>query len=244
MRIAPATKLAQVFYNRRIHQRRSRSDRPEHAYNSDLVRYYLSLQHKNVETATQAPYLHIPESIRIQLYTAFTTRYAIPAGHKLIFIHPGSGGSAANLSPEQFAQLANAISCPLPYTIVVSCAPAEEEQARLLASLLTVPHVVYISNEGLQRFVEHISLADLFISGSTGPLHVAGALNRPTAGFYPNRRSATPLRWQTLSTDDRRLAFSPPLDAAAEDMSQVDIESAARIISQKLLKLYYDELQL
>jgi len=85
--------------------------------------------------------------------------------------------------------------------------------------------------------VQHISLAALFISGSTGPLHIAGALNRPTAGFYPNRRSATPLRWQTLSSDDRRLAFSPPSIAEAEDMASIDIDAAVNAISQLLLTL-------
>ncbi len=237
LRIAPATKLAQVFYNHRIRQRRSRSEKPEHAYNSDLVRYYLQQQQLNIETETHPPYLQIAESVRSELHILFTQQHAIPTEHKLIFLHPGSGGSAVNLSLKQYAQLANAITCPQPFTIVISCAPAEEEQARRLAELLTVPHVVYVSDEGLQRFVEHISLAALFISGSTGPLHIAGALNRPIAGFYPNRRSATPLRWQTLSTDDRRLEFSPPSNAEAENMASIDIDEAAKAISKLLVKL-------
>src|SRR5262249_20101651 len=35
-RYAPATKLAQVFYNRRIVQRRSASEKPEYEYNLEL----------------------------------------------------------------------------------------------------------------------------------------------------------------------------------------------------------------
>jgi len=237
LRIAPATKLAQVFYNHRVQQRRSRSEKPEHAYNSDLVRYYLQQQQLETVAETHPPYLHITDSVRTELRTAFVHKHAIPPGHLLVFLHPGSGGSAVNLSLSQYAQLANAINCPSPFTIVVSCAPAEESQARALAGLLTVPHTVYVSTEGLQRFVQHISLAALFISGSTGPLHIAGALNRPTAGFYPNRRSATPLRWQTLSSDDRRLAFSPPSIAEAEDMASIDIDAAVNAISQLLLTL-------
>ena len=236
VRIAPATKLAQVFYNHRIRQRRSRSEKPEHAYNSDLARYYLQKLQLDVSTEPQSPYLQIPESVQIEVRQKFIHQYAIPADHKLIFVHPGSGGSAVNLSLTQYAQLANAITCTSPYTMVISCAPGEETQARNLASQLSVPHVVYVSNEGLQRFVEHISLATLFISGSTGPLHIAGALNRPTAGFYPNRRSATPLRWQTLSMVDRRLEFSPPISAEVEDMSSIDVNEAAKAISQLLLE--------
>ena len=237
IRIAPATKLAQIFYNHRIRQRRSRSEKPEHAYNSDLARYYLRRLQADATITTQAPYLTIPASSQHDLYQTFITQHAIPGDHKLIFMHPGSGGSAVNLSLAQYAQLANTMKCPQPCTFVISCAATEEKQARELAKLLHVPHVVYVSNEGLQRFVQHLNLASLFISGSTGPLHIAGALNRPTAGFYPNRRSATPLRWQTLSTEDRRLAFSPPADAAVEDMSTIDITAAASAISQLLVEL-------
>ena len=236
-RIAPATKLAQVFYNHRVLQRRSHSEKPEYVYNSDLARAYLRLLQLKVGTETHGPYLRIPEAVRTDLRQRFYAQHAIPTDHTLIFIHPGSGGSAVNLTLTQFAQLANSIHCPVACTIVISCAPAEEQQARKLAEQLTVAHVVYVSSEGLQRFVEHINLAGLFISGSTGPLHIAGALNRPTAGFYPNRRSATPLRWQTLSSDDRRLAFSPPQGAQAEDMSSIDVMGAARAISQLLVTL-------
>ena len=76
---------------------------------------------------------------------------------------------------------------------------------------------------------------DLFISGSTGPLHVAGALDVPTAAFYPRRRSATPLRWQTLNSPQRRLAFTPEVTAGESDMSGVKLEAAAQAISEQFL---------
>ena len=50
VRIAPATKLAQIFYNRRVTQRRSRSEMPEYAYNNDLVLFYLQQLHIKPET--------------------------------------------------------------------------------------------------------------------------------------------------------------------------------------------------
>src|SRR5690606_3329684 len=98
-----------------------------------------------------------------------------------------------------------------------------------------INHTVFQSSGGLRNFAQHLQLADLFISGSTGPLHIAGALDRPTAGFYTRRLSATSLRWQTLNTPGRRLAFSPPATASAEDMSAIDIEAAADTISRKFL---------
>jgi hypothetical protein len=43
------------------------------------------------------------------------------------------------------------------------------------------------------------------------------------------------LRWQTLNTPERRLAFTPPVTADEMDMSQIDIEAAANEISEKFL---------
>ena len=75
----------------------------------------------------------------------------------------------------------------------------------------------------------------LFISGSTGPLHIAGALDVPTAAFYPRRRSATSLRWQTLNSEENRLGFMPPADADEQAMQRIDIDAAAKQITDKFL---------
>jgi ADP-heptose:LPS heptosyltransferase len=80
-----------------------------------------------------------------------------------------------------------------------------------------------------------LAFADLFISGSTGPLHLAAALDRPTAAFYPRRRSSTALRWQTVNDADKRLAFMPPKTAAESDMGSIDIGAVAADISKELL---------
>jgi ADP-heptose:LPS heptosyltransferase len=81
-----------------------------------------------------------------------------------------------------------------------------------------------------------IALADLYISGSTGPLHIAGALDRPTAAFYPGHRSGCALRWQTLNSAEHRLAFSPPAGGDPTDVSRTDVAAAAREISVRFLR--------
>ncbi|NIV40679.1 MAG: lipopolysaccharide heptosyltransferase family protein, partial [Anaerolineae bacterium] len=48
------------------------------------------------------------------LKDAFCHEYGLPAEALLVFIHPGSGGSANNLSPQQYAQLANRLTSPKP----------------------------------------------------------------------------------------------------------------------------------
>jgi len=235
-RIAPATKLAQIFYTKRLTQRRSLSQKPEYAYNRDLVNLYLHLHDSKPASLPEPPFLHFDDEHINLLRLQFCDKYSIAANATLIFIHPGSGGSAANLSLLQFAQLVRTFDSKRRLHIIISAGPGEQAQAKELSHLIhDYPHTLYISTEGLRRFAEHIQFADLFISGSTGPLHIAGALNRPTAAFYTRRRSATCLRWQTLNSENRRLAFSPPKDSEEEDMSSIDLKEAAKQISEKFL---------
>lgn len=238
-RIAPATKLAQIFHNHRIRQRRSQSFKPEYEYNLDLARYLLTLYTSSCADTPTPPYIHFDESEINSLKQQFLTHYKVAKEKRLVFIHPGSGGSANNLDPGQYALLARKLAQNKSLHVVISAGPGEYEVAHAMSSQLgNGSHCVYESKDGLEQFAKHIAFADLFISGSTGPLHVAGALNRPTVGFYTNRQSATSLRWQTLSTDDRRLAFSPPAGAEAEDMSRVDLGNALTEIEAMLARLY------
>lgn len=235
-RLAPATKLAQIFYNHRCKQRRSRSLKSEYEYNTDLVRYFLASYNITIKNNIEQPYLNFDNNTINLLHKSFCETHKIPFSNKLIFIHPGSGGSASNLSLQQYASLIKKLYISKNYSIVLTAGPNEENIISELSKLLgTIPHVKYVSTEGLRRFSEHIQFCDLFISGSTGPLHIAGALNRPTAAFYPRRRSATSLRWETLNTPENRLAFSPPTSTEESDMSKIDLVSAAERIRNTFL---------
>jgi ADP-heptose:LPS heptosyltransferase len=236
-RLAPATKIAQVFYDHRLKQHRSRSEKPEYAYNLELIKkYLLDVGIRNIPDP-QSPFLSFDNILVNQLRQQFCQIFSIDENKKLIFIHAGSGGSANNLSLEQYAKLAGMINPDNKHVLVLTAGPGEENKVTDLSQLMhNIPHIVYHSRQGLTNFAQHIAFADLFISGSTGPLHIAGALNVPTAAFYTRRRSATPLRWQTLNTPDRRLAITPPETAEEMDMSKIDIEAASKKISAKFLQ--------
>ncbi|MDR9437531.1 MAG: glycosyltransferase family 9 protein [Thiohalophilus sp.] len=235
-RLAPATKLAQIFYNHRLVQRRSYSLKPEYRYNLDLAVHYL--QHHNItpDVEPAPPYLQFPRNCVVEQKQAFLKACNIDGDPELVIVHPGSGGSANNLSLEQYARLIHRLNLDDNYHLVITAGPGEYPVAESLSMLLEgIPHSIYDSQQGLVNFAQFLQNAALFISGSTGPLHIAGALDRPTAAFYPRKRSSTALRWQTLSREARRLGFMPPEQAEAEDMQSIDIEAAANLIAEKLL---------
>jgi ADP-heptose:LPS heptosyltransferase len=191
-RYAPATKWYQMFYNHRLTQRRSRSEQPEYQYNIDVVRYFLQHAQRKVQE-TWRPLLNIAPVSRFTPHT--------------IILHPGSGGSANNLSLAHYIELATALyQQDKRLEIVFSLGPTEAAIQNELVEHMTIPYQCYHSEDGLIDYAARIQAAGCFIAGSTGVLHLAAALDMTTVGYYPQKRSASALRWQTVNQHHLALA--------------------------------------
>lgn len=248
-RLAPATKLYQFLYQNRLVQRRSHSAKPEYAYNLDLAYRLLHELHGDelIITTQLEPEDYLPTSLArpllifdeidvATLRNKFFSQYGIESDARLIFIHPGNGGSANNLTPEQYINLAERLKSLKPLTIVITAGPGEEEVASGIANNITKHSAVFLPpKKNLIELAKHLQFADLFISCSTGPLHIAGALDLVTAAFYPRHRSGSPLRWQTLNAPMNRLVFTPEKGADETHVASIDVSHAAAKISERFL---------
>lgn len=236
VRVGPATKIAQLFLNKTLRQKRSKSLKPEYEYNIDLVKYYINLNRDSIANSAQQPYLTFKIDEINSLRRSIIEKYNIAEGSNIIEIHPGTGGSAINLSLEQYAKLAKIIAQNMQTYFIITAGPGETDIAEKLSNLINgTNHHVHTSTSGIIDFCKLINICDVFISGSTGPLHIAGALDVCTAAFYPARRSATSLRWQTLNSKNNRISFSPETFTGENDMKQIDINNAAASIINKFL---------
>lgn len=235
-RVAPATKIFQFLHNRRVFQRRSRSVQPEYEYNLDLVRRLLRGYGIEARADFSRPVLRVDRRRAAARRAELCLAANVDSQGALVFAHPGHGGSANNLDLDQYAELLGRLESRAGHAFVLTAGPGELDKARRLAELLgDRPHFVYESTDGVGAFCEVLAAADLFVGGSSGPLHIAGALDRPTVGFYPRRLTSSPLRWQTLNSPERRLAFAPPAMAHERDMSAIALDRAAREISARFL---------
>jgi len=234
-RIGPATKIAQLFLNRRLQQKRSQSAKPEYEYNLDLIKYYIDLNHDKPLTTPLPPYLRFDADEIATLRNEITSAYNISDDRKLVILHPGTGGSAINLSTEQYAELARRLPISSKIYFIITAGPGELSQASALSEKLQgIEHGIHESKTGIINFCKYINAADLFISGSTGPLHIAGALNVPTVAFYPSKRSATALRWQTTNISSKQLAITDTSEQPRGDFT-IDFIYTARLITEKFL---------
>ena len=229
-RWAPATKLAQLLYNHRVTQRRSQSAKPEYEYNLDLVREFL--RYNAIEAVEpRPPYLNFNEAELSSFKSEQARRLGVDATKPWLLIHAGSGGSANNLSVEQYADLLQRLWKVYPHLQpVLTAGPGEQALAQQVVEKMG-KRVALAHGLALPDFCRLLACGSLFVAGSTGPLHIAAALDVPTVGFFPLRRSATPLRWRPLNSEGRHLAFHPPANVEVEDMSQVDIAEVVAAVT-------------
>lgn len=241
-RLAPATKLAQIFYNKRIKQKRSQSAKPEFEYNLDLIRAFLT-DNKVKVVEPSAPYLSFSEQQLVEQKAKLAEQLSLNSNKPWVYVHAGSGGSANNLSLQQYTQLVCGLEGD--FEVVLTAGPGEEQKAADLQKLMAASGrsaVLYDKNDGLVDFSCSIACADMFIAGSTGPLHIAAAIDVPTVGFFPSKRSATPLRWKPINSEGNHIAFCPPKaddKASQEDMARINIDQVLLELKpwvKKLLK--------
>jgi len=155
-RLAPATKWAQLLYNHRVRQRRSRSAKPEYQYNLDLIRHYLREQGLT-PVEPQPPYLRFDAATLARVRAETAAALGIPAQQPWLMVHAGSGGSANNLSLDQYARLILGLQADCSAPCVLTAGPGEEAKAAQLQALVQRQGgqaVIYHSVDGLTRFCQ------------------------------------------------------------------------------------------
>jgi ADP-heptose:LPS heptosyltransferase len=78
---------------------------------------------------------------------------------------------------------------------VISIGPTDRRFESLLDAAPGEIRCLPRSTAGIEELSALLRRAALVISNSTGPLHVAAALETPTLGFYPPWRSCSVARW-------------------------------------------------
>ncbi|MCK5537317.1 MAG: glycosyltransferase family 9 protein, partial [Bacteroidales bacterium] len=194
-RIAPATKIAQIFFNKRVKQRRSLVEKREFEYNLDLLKAFDA----NLVLNFQRPLFKIENAVK----NTFTRDF--------IIFHSGFGGSSdGNLKLDDYLKLAKKASEHV--DVVFSFGPDDEESKKYIEVKLDFQAKIKDDFKTLMELTEFISSSKLFISTSTGPMHLAGMTNTRTLSFFGEKLFASPKRWGTISDEVLQNNFTVPLN--------------------------------
>ncbi|OPX35250.1 hypothetical protein B1H10_01695 [candidate division KSB1 bacterium 4484_188] len=115
---------------------------------------------------------------------------------KYIIVHPGSGNSAPKLPVETFSRIVSYLSSKTDATIIIAGNKSEEPLlGEIKSHQRKETKIKVISNWDLETYMAVISGSSLFISNSTGPLHIARAFDIPLISFYCPATPCSPRRW-------------------------------------------------
>jgi heptosyltransferase-3 len=200
LRIGTGYRWYSFLFNRKIFEHRKTVEKHEAEYNVSLLRGLGC-------TVSSIPDVKLVISQQ-ERKTVSDIRHSmgISEDDNLVLLHPGSGGSARDWKPENFAQLAAELK-KKGFLVVITGGISEKELVCSVTQNAGEGVKSFISDLSLKEFAAFIQTAKLFVANSTGPLHIAAAVGTPVIGFYAPVHVMSPKRWGPLT--DKKVIFVP-----------------------------------
>ena len=120
------------------------------------------------------------------------------SANKTVGINPGASyGSAKRWYPQEFAKVASELSSQ--YDVIIFGGPGEKDIAMDIEKSLIEKGVDNYQNLAgettIPDLINHISKLDLFITGDSGPMHVAAAFQVPTVAIFGPTKDDETSQW-------------------------------------------------
>jgi ADP-heptose:LPS heptosyltransferase len=145
----------------------------------------------------------VPDAARASARAQLAALGASDAG----LLHVGSNGSAADWPIAHMAQLADALGEQgVPVLVSTGLRRPDLEQAMRQACRRT--HAYTPAEPSIEQLAAWLEAARCVVAGSTGPLHLAGALGTPTVGLFPCVKDCLPAQRGPLG--DRAIDLVAP----------------------------------
>jgi heptosyltransferase-3 len=158
--------------------------------NTENVNYNLQI---NNESLSYVEKIFVEENINIS--------------KPIVIIHPGSGGSSIDLPMNKYKELVEKINNEDIQIIITG----DEKEYEICKRLVVTNEIKNFAGKfNLSQLIALISKSSLFISNSTGPIHIAAALGKFTVGFYPKILSCSKERWGSYTKN--KLEYVPQID--------------------------------
>lgn len=140
----------------------------------------------------------------------FLSSYGISDPDKKIIIHTGSFGSAPNWSEEKYLELIRELLKEIPDVKIILTAREMSEKFKDQIKQLDKGNVKDLSVEldDLRKLSAVISVIDILIAPSTGPLHIADALQKKAIGLYCNRPMSSSKKWGVINKHSVNIEIS------------------------------------
>jgi ADP-heptose:LPS heptosyltransferase len=213
-RIGTGYRWYSFFFTHKVYEHRKTAERHELEYNLNLLKQVGINQVIN-ESSIKF-HLTISDETRNKVLSILI-RNKISLDKPIIIVHPGSGGSAVDLPIPKMIKLMELLSTLECYIFVTG----NKSEVALCQELVVKDNIFNFAGEfELNELVALIDLSIIFISNSTGPLHIAAALNKYVVGFYPKILACSPKRWGPYT--QKKIIVMPEIDCSNCDREQCE----------------------
>jgi heptosyltransferase-3 len=141
----------------------------------------------------------------------------IDANRFNVILHPKSKGSAKEWGLNNYAKLVELLPKDQ-FKVFIS---GTEEEGKLVGNTFDFNEnvVSLIGKLSLNDFIAFIAHADGLVAASTGPLHIASALNKKAIGLYAPKRPIHPGRWKPVGKYAQALVFDENCEKCSKGLA-------------------------
>ena len=227
IRIGTGYRWYSYLFNKRNHEHRKTAEKHEAVFNLNLLKTIIPTEK---DFPIEFEFKVSEEEIK-KLSEKLKAKVDINSDY--IIVHIPSKGSAAKFPKEKFIEYINAFNSEFKDVKVIFTGvdTEREEIESVIKEIGKKNNTVNLCGElSLSELKVLINNCKLFVSNSTGPIHIAGALNKNIIGFYPHLLPANKNRWKPLSGN--AVIFEPETE---DDMGTIKVESVMEA-TRKFLK--------
>lgn len=223
-RIGTGYRWYSFLYNYKVYEHRKVSDRHESEYNLNLLGNFFP------EAVTEKNFYFRYSEDEKNIFRKNILNYIPDPDSSYVVIHPGSSGSSKDLPAGKFSELTNLLLEKYSgQRVVLTGLRNESELIKKIINGIRKEfrsRITDLSGKlNLRELLILIDNSDLFIANSTGPIHIAGALNKNIIGFYPNENVMSSTRWKPLG--DNCVIINPDEENNMESIDPKKVLEAA-----------------
>jgi len=188
VRIGTGYRAYQALFNYKIYEHRKTIEKHELEYNLDM------LTPLDISSQGFVPRIFLsPEEKRSA--GRMLEDLNVTKGDVKIVIHPGSGHSSLNYPLEKLALLADKLIEGFSAKVILTGSKKELDLSDRLKGRMRNQPIDLTGKTDLRGLCGLLEEADIVISSSTGPMHLAAALGTPVVAFFSPLFVASPERW-------------------------------------------------
>ena len=188
LRVGTGYRWYSFLFNKKVYEHRRTAEKHELEYNISLLKTLGC-------SPGEKPSIHLSlPGWALDRAREERRELGISENDPVVVLHPGSGGSARDWSPDHFAGLARLLSSS-GTCVVVTGTRKEESLVHKVVQESGNTAIPLRRELTLLELAAFLKLADLVVANSTGPLHIGAAVGTAVIGLYPPIPECSPKRW-------------------------------------------------